>query len=95
MLDQGRLVDRNSGAEAVGSLGQLLDLCKRHPRVWVLVNRERFQFRGTDIHWGFPGARVELFLRKNLEIRFRSSQWTVFLWDATRGSFSIFRGVEP
>jgi hypothetical protein len=95
MLEQGRLVDRNSGAEVVGSLGKLLEVCKRHPRVWVLVNREKFQSTGTDITWGFPGARVELFLRKNLEIRFRSPQWTVFLWDATRGSFSIFRGDEP
>jgi hypothetical protein len=95
MLKHGRLIDRNSGVEVLGSLRQLLDVCKRHPRVWVVVNRELFKFKGEDIDWTLPGARVELFLRKNLEIKYRSFQWTVFLWDASKGSFAGFRGEEP
>jgi ribosomal protein S27AE len=91
MLDGGRLVDRNSGAEAVGSLDQLREICRRGRRVWVVVNREKFLSRGHDIAWNYPGARVELFLRKNMEIKYRGYQWTVFLWDPSRGVAAPFR----
>jgi chromosome segregation ATPase len=91
MLDGGRVVDRNSGAEAVGSLDQLRELCRRGRRVWVVVNREKFLSLGNDIDWGYPGARVELFLRKNMEIKHRSYQWTVYLWDPGRGISAPFR----
>jgi hypothetical protein len=91
MLDRGRVVDRNSGAEAVGSLDQIRELCRRGRRVWVVVNREKFLSRGHDINWDYPGARVELFLRKNMEIKYRGYQWTVFLWDPGRGVAAPFR----
>ncbi len=91
LLDKGRLVDRNSGLEVVGGLDALAQLCGKNQRVWVIVNREKFRFKGQEIIWGNPGARVELFLRRNMQIMYRSLTWTVFLWDANRGHYSQFR----
>ncbi len=91
LLDKGRLVDRNSGLEVVGSLNELAQLCGKNRRVWVIVNREKFRFKGQEIDWSIPGARVELFMRRNMQVMHRSLTWTVFLWDANRGHYSQFR----
>jgi 4-amino-4-deoxy-L-arabinose transferase-like glycosyltransferase len=94
MLKKGRLIDRNGGAEVIGSLGQLIEACRRHPRLWVVLNREKFRSRGKNLCWEYPGARMELFLRKNMEIRYRGYQFTVFLWDASAGRLAPFRCVS-
>jgi 4-amino-4-deoxy-L-arabinose transferase-like glycosyltransferase len=91
LLEKGRLVDRNSGVEVVGSLDELAQVCAKNRRVWVIVNREKFRFKGQDIGWSFPGARSELFIRRNMQVMHRSLSWTVFLWDASRGHYSQFR----
>ena len=60
-------------------------------RLWVVVNREKFRTRGKNLRWEYPAARIELFLRKNFEIKQRTYLWTVFLWDRSRGQFQQFR----
>jgi hypothetical protein len=91
MWDKGRLVDRNSDLEVVASLGQVIEQCAKNSRVWVIVSREKFPSKGQEIAWGAPGSRVELFLRKNFEIKYCSLTWVVFLWDAGRGHYTQFR----
>jgi 4-amino-4-deoxy-L-arabinose transferase-like glycosyltransferase len=83
----GKLIDRNGSAEVVSTLEQLKEVLSRNDRVWLIVNREKFRSRGQDIRWEYPAARFELFLRRNLEIKFQSYLWTVFLWDARSGRF--------
>ncbi len=88
----GRLIDRNAGAEAIRNLDMLQEKCAAHERLWVLINREDLlRSPGQDIRWSFPGARTDLFLRTNLELMFRSYLWDVFLWDAATGRFHTFR----
>jgi hypothetical protein len=87
----GRVIDRNGGALAVSTLGELQAACAAHRRLWVLVNREKFRSRGANIRWEYPGARMELFLRQNLEVKFHSYLWDVYLWDADRGVWRGFR----
>ncbi|QEH34217.1 Dolichyl-phosphate-mannose-protein mannosyltransferase [Aquisphaera giovannonii] len=91
MLSKGRLIDRNGGAEVIASLDDLIEACRRHDRLWVVVNREKFRTRGKNIRWEYPAARIELFLRKNCQIAFRSYLWTVYVWDASRGQYENFR----
>ncbi|MFO0957687.1 MAG: glycosyltransferase family 39 protein [Isosphaeraceae bacterium] len=91
MLKGGRLIDRNGGAETIASLDDLVDACKRHERLWVVVNREKFRTRGKNLRWEYPGARIELFLRKNMRVAYRSYMWTVFLWDQSEGHYAPFR----
>nr|WP_303652776.1 glycosyltransferase family 39 protein [Paludisphaera mucosa] len=92
MLQKGRLIDRNGGGEVIGSLDDLVEACRKHDRLWVVVNREKFRTRGKNIRWEYPAARIELFLRKNFQIAFRGYLWTVYLWDSSRGSYQGFRG---
>jgi len=87
----GRLIDRNGGAELICSLAQLQQACSQHRRLWVVVNREKFRSRGRNIRWEYPGARVELFLRENCQVKYRSCLWTVYLWDAGTGTLHNFR----
>jgi len=88
----GRLIDRNAGAEAIRNLDMLQEKCAEHERLWVLVNREDIlRSPGKDIRWRLPGGRTDLFLRTNLELIHRSYLWDVFLWDATAGRFHTFR----
>ncbi len=90
--NDGRLIDRNAGAEAIRNLDMLQEKCATHERLWVLVNREDIlRSPGNDIRWHLPGGRTDLFLRTNLELIFRSYCWDVFLWDATAGRFHTFR----
>ena len=91
MQSKGRLIDRNGGGEVIASLDDLMDACRKHERLWVVVNREKFRTRGKNIRWEYPAARIELFLRKNLQIEYRAYLWTVYLWDRTRGEFKGFR----
>jgi hypothetical protein len=92
MLEKGRLIDRNGGGEVISSLDELMAACKRHERLWIVVNREKFRTRGKNLRWEYPAARIELFLRENCQIAHRDYLWTVFLWDQSRGSLDAFRG---
>ncbi|MGE3822561.1 MAG: ArnT family glycosyltransferase, partial [Isosphaeraceae bacterium] len=92
VLSKGRLYDRNGGAEVISSLDDLMNACLRHERLWVVVNREKFRNRGKNLRWEYPGARLELFLRKNCAIAYKTYAWTVFLWDKSRGQYVGFRG---
>lgn len=83
----GHLIDRITGATAITSVEELQDVVSRSDRLWVVWNREKAMSRGVDVPWRVPGARVDLFLHQNLEIKFRSYLWTVFLWDVHRGKF--------
>jgi 4-amino-4-deoxy-L-arabinose transferase-like glycosyltransferase len=83
----GRLVDRSGGATVVSSVEELEEVVARTDRLWVLVNREKLRSRGQEIRWELPAARVEQFLRRNLEVKYQSYLWTVFLWDAQAGRF--------
>ena len=84
--------DRNAGAEAVGSLNQLQGVLRDNDRVWILINKEKFRTRGKNIRWEYPAARIEDFLRKNAEVKYRSPFWYVYLWDASAGNYRTFRG---
>ncbi len=90
-LKDGRLIDRNGAAEVISTLTQLQAACVKHRRMWVVINREKFRSRGRNIRWEYPGARVELFVRENLQIKYRASLWSVYLWDAAAGSYHPFR----
>lgn len=90
-LKHGRLIDRNAGAESVSSVDELQDLLAENDRVWIVVNREKFRSRGQNIRWEYPGARAELFLRRNCRIEYQGYLWTVFLWDVRNGSYHGFR----
>lgn len=87
----GQLIDRNGGAQAIGNLSQLQAACAKHERLWVVVNREKLRSRGVNIRWEYPGARVEQFLRANLQVKYRSYLWTAYLWDANSGLYSTLR----
>ncbi len=88
----GKLIDRNAGAEAIRNLDMLQEKCAEHERLWVLVNREDIlRSPGKDIQWRFPGGRADLFLRTNLDLAYRSYLWDVFLWDRAAGRFRTFR----
>jgi hypothetical protein len=92
MLRKGRLIDRNGGGEVIGSIDDLMEACRRHDRLWVVVNREKFRNRGKNLRWEYPGARLELYLRKNFQVAHRTYLWTVFLWDRSQGHYVGFRG---
>ena len=84
----GKLIDRNGGAQAIGNVTQLQEACARHPRLWVIVNREKLRSRGRNIRREYPGARVEEFMRTNMQVKYRSYLWTAYLWDANSGIYS-------
>jgi hypothetical protein len=92
MLRKGRLIDRNGGGEVIGSIDDLTEACRRHDRLWVVVNREKLRNRGKNLRWEYPGARLELFLRANFQVSHQTYLWTVFLWDKSRGQYANFRG---
>lgn len=90
----GVLRDRNGDAEVVNHLGRLQDVFARGDRVWILLNREKFRSRGKNLRWEYPGAREELFIRRNCELVFRSHLWSLYLWDPAAGRYHGFR-QEP
>lgn len=89
-----KLIDRNGSAEVIAGVEDLQKAVESNDRLWVLVNREKFRSRGKNIRWEYPGARVELFLRENFEIKYESYLWTVFLWDVSLGKYKSFRKVR-
>ncbi len=92
MLRDGKLIDRNAGAEAVGSLAKLQKVLTKHDRVWILINKEKFRTRGKNMRWEYPAARIENYLRKNAELKHRTPFWYIYLWDAHVGRFRPFQG---
>jgi hypothetical protein len=93
----GRLIDRNASAESISTVEQFQDIIARHDRIWVVLNRLKYRSHGQDIMWQYPAARLEAFLRENLELKYQTYQYVVFLWDAHVGRFRSFRhdGVPP
>jgi hypothetical protein len=87
----GILVDRNAGARIVGNVNELEKAFATNDRLWIAINREQFHARGYNIPWVFPAGRVQLFLRNNARLMFRSYQWSVYLWDRNAGHYSTFR----
>ena len=87
----GVLRDRNGNAEVINRLAQLQKIFSTEDRVWIIVNREKFRSRKKNIRWEYPGAREELFLRKNCDLKFRSYLWSVYLWDNATGELDQFR----
>ncbi|MEZ5327910.1 MAG: glycosyltransferase family 39 protein [Verrucomicrobiales bacterium] len=90
----GKLIDRNGGAESMGRLGTLQRAMAKHDRIWILINREKFRTRGRNLRWEYPGARFDLFVRQNCRLAYRAYLWDVYLWDRTEGKFANFR-AEP
>jgi 4-amino-4-deoxy-L-arabinose transferase-like glycosyltransferase len=87
----GRLIDRNAGAEVIATLEQLESAIAAHDRLWIIVNRTKMRSRGQDVLWDLPAGRVEAFLRENCELKHESFMYAVFLWDAQVGRYRSFR----
>ena len=94
VMQNGVLVDRNGGGEVVSNVDQLIGEFAKGDRIWVLLNREKFRSRGKNMRWEYPGARFEMFIRKNCELKYRTYLWSVFLWDPSRGHYQPFRLQE-
>jgi len=88
----GRLLDRNAGAEVISKLDDLQDACARHQRLWVVITRSsRFRSPGETIAWQEPGGRFDLFVRTNLELKRQTYLADVFLWDNANGRLKNFQ----
>ncbi len=85
---QGALVDRNGGAQLIGSLDDLQQAVAKNERLWILVSRKKMQ--GTEVAWGFPTSRFHLYLHQNARLVFRCYAWSVYLWDRNAGHYSSF-----
>ena len=94
VMRDGVLVDRNGGGEVVSNVDQLVGEFAEGERIWLLLNREKFRTRGKNMRWEYPGARFEMFVRKNCELKYRTYLWSVYLWDPSRGHFQPFRLQE-
>lgn len=88
----GRLVDRNAGAEVISRLDELQEAVARHERLWVVLTRV-FHFRSPaeTISWQEPGARFDLFVRTNCELKYQTYLADVFLWDCSKGRLKNFQ----
>ncbi len=89
--NKGVLRDRNGNAVVVNRLAHLQRIFREEKRVWIIVNREKLRSRKKNIRWEYPGAREELFLRENCDLKYRSYLWSVFLWDQSSGNTRSFR----
>ena len=88
----GRLIDRNGGAQVIARVDDLQDALAQHDRVWVVLNRDiRFRSPGSRIAWQSPGARFDLFVRTNLQLVHQTYLTDVFLWDQSKGRLHGFR----
>ena len=87
---KGKLIDRNAGAEVVGNLAALQQTFAKTDRVWVVFDRDQMHSRQKDILWMYPAGRLQLFLRSNARLVFRSYLWSVYLWDRNAGQYSTF-----
>jgi Dolichyl-phosphate-mannose-protein mannosyltransferase len=88
---KGKLVDRNAAAEVVGNLDELQRAFAQHERLWVVFDRDQMHSRSRDVLWEYPAGRIQLFLRNNARLVFRSYLWSVYLWDRNAGQYSNFR----
>jgi hypothetical protein len=84
----GALVDRNGGAQLIGSLDGLQKAFAKNQRLWILVSRKKMT--GTKVSWGSPSSRLHLYLHENAHLVFRSYAWSVYLWDRNAGHYSSF-----
>ena len=87
----GSLRDRNGNSLVVNRLAQLQQIFKENKRMWIILNREKFRSRKKNIRWEYPGAREELFIRQNCDLKYSAYLWDVYLWDAAGGEYEIFR----
>jgi hypothetical protein len=87
----GLLVDRNAGAKVIGKTSDLQRAFAENDRLWIVINRDKMRSRGANLIWQYPGARAELYVRKNARLAFRSYLWNVYLWDVNAGQYSPFR----
>jgi hypothetical protein len=94
LRQNGRLIERAAGARVIYTVEQLQRVCSEHPRLWLVIDREKFPFPGQRIKFDHTGARLELFLRKNTQLVQRSYLWNVYLWDADHGLYHSFRSTE-
>jgi hypothetical protein len=88
---KGKLIDRNGAAEVVGNLDELQRAFAQHERLWVVFDRDQMHSRSQDVLWEYPAGRIQLFLRNNARLVFRSYLWSVYLWDRNAGQYSTFR----
>jgi Dolichyl-phosphate-mannose-protein mannosyltransferase len=88
---KGKLVDRNGAAEVVGNLDELQRAFAANDRLWVVFDRDQMHSRSKDVLWEYPAGRLQLFLRNNARLMFRSYLWSVYLWDRNAGQYSTFR----
>jgi len=91
VLKDGQLVDRNGGAVSIGNLDELMAACEAHDRLWLLIYKEKFRTRGKNMRWEYPGARIETFIRQNMELKHQTYLWHVYLWDRSQGHSRPFR----
>jgi hypothetical protein len=88
---EGELVDRNGGAHVIGNLEDLQLAFAKNERLWIVFNRAQAGALGTEIPWKNPAARIQLYLRSNSRLVFRSYLWSVYLWDRNAGQYQPFR----
>ncbi len=88
---KGKLVDRNAAAEVIGNLDELQRAFAENKRLWIVFDRDQMHARGSNVRWEFSGGRVWLYLQNNAHLMFRSSLWSVYLWDQDSGEYSNFR----
>jgi hypothetical protein len=93
-MRDGHLIDRNGGGRVISSLDAMKQEFSKDGRVWILVNREKFRTRGKNLRWEYPGARFEMFLRKNCDLKYRTYLWNAYLWDPERGFYAHFRSQQ-
>jgi hypothetical protein len=88
----GRLLDRNAGAEVISSLDDLQQACEQHDRLWVVLTRDiHLRSPGEPITWDEPGGRFDLFVRTNCQLQYQTYLADVFLWDYSKGRLRDFR----
>lgn len=92
--EDGRLVDRNGGAESMGRIGTLQRAMAQHDRIWILLNREKIKNVSRNMRWEYAGARFDFFVRQNCQYMYHAYCWDVYLWDRSRGVLQNFR-MEP
>lgn len=92
--DDGRLIDRNGGAESMGRIGTLQRAMAQHDRIWILLNREKIKNVSRNFRWEYAGARFDFFVRQNCQVMYHAYSWDVYLWERKRGVLQSFR-MEP
>ncbi|MFK7734383.1 MAG: glycosyltransferase family 39 protein [Pirellulaceae bacterium] len=92
--EDGRLIDRNGGAESMGRIGTLQRAMAQHDRIWIIINREKIKNVSRNMRWEYAGTRFDYFVRQNCQVMYRAYSWDVFLWDRARGVTQSFR-MEP